>query len=276
MNSVFVLMHFTWFGYDAAAWVMHGLVQAGSSVVDVWDASLMKVVYFKASCFYMRKMNIVFILLHFTWSGCYMGNAWVGPSGFFFGRHMGCKFNDSCVFLCGINFKAGYIKLVQAGSTYGIPASPPDYSTAELVSSFFVSPMVSPMLEPLFHSIRLETERVRRDFLEILTAKISKAGVLTHKSVFFPTILGPDKLDGGLISFSPTFSVKDLPFVWPDRVSGFSFVHIHIVHIVIVGVDFSTHPDDDGFFEGFSSWNVVPLCNRASGLGRVFLACHPL
>jgi hypothetical protein len=35
------------------------------------------------------------VLLHFTWSGldvsCCMGNAWVGPSGLFFSRHMGCK-----------------------------------------------------------------------------------------------------------------------------------------------------------------------------------------
>jgi hypothetical protein len=56
-----------------------------------------------------------------------------------------------------------------------------------------------------------------------------------------------------LISFSPTFSVKDLPFVWPDGVSGFSFVHIHTVHIIIVGVDFSAHPDDVRLFEGFST-----------------------
>jgi hypothetical protein len=50
-------------------------------------------------------------LVHFTWScldvSCCMGNAWVGPSGFFFGRHMGCKFNDSWELLCGITFKAG-------------------------------------------------------------------------------------------------------------------------------------------------------------------------
>jgi hypothetical protein len=56
-------------------------------------------------------------LLRFTWSGldvsCCMGNAWVGPSGFFFSRHMGCKFNDSYDLICGINFKA--VKLVQAG-----------------------------------------------------------------------------------------------------------------------------------------------------------------
>ena len=42
MNSVFALMHFLWSGY--VAWVMHGLVQAGSSVAVLWDASLVTAV----------------------------------------------------------------------------------------------------------------------------------------------------------------------------------------------------------------------------------------
>lgn len=73
----------------------------------------------------------------------------------------------------------------------------------------------------------------------------------------------PDELDGGLISLFPTFSVMDLPFVWLDGVFGFTSVHIHTVHIIIIGVDFSAHSDDAGFFQGFSTWIVVPLCNRA-------------
>jgi hypothetical protein len=44
MNSVSALMHFMWSGYVVAAWVMHGLVQAGSSVAVLWDASLKTVV----------------------------------------------------------------------------------------------------------------------------------------------------------------------------------------------------------------------------------------
>jgi hypothetical protein len=44
MNNVFALMHFMWSGYVVAAWLMHGLVQAGSSVAVLWDASLMTAV----------------------------------------------------------------------------------------------------------------------------------------------------------------------------------------------------------------------------------------
>ena len=69
-------------------------------------------------------------------------------------------------------------------------ASPPDYFAAELVSSFFVSPMASPMLEPLFHSLRLETKSMRCDFLETLAAEISEARVPTRISVFSLTISG--------------------------------------------------------------------------------------
>jgi len=45
---------------------------------------------------YMTKMNNVFALTHFMWSG-YVVAAWAGPSGFFCGSPMGCKFDDSCV-----------------------------------------------------------------------------------------------------------------------------------------------------------------------------------
>ncbi|KAJ6871295.1 hypothetical protein NC652_036839 [Populus alba x Populus x berolinensis] len=62
-----------------------------------------------------------------------------------------------------------------------------------------------------------------------------------------------NKLDGGFISFSPTLFVKDLLFVWPNGISGFSFVHIHIVHITIISVDFSANPDGAGFFEGLTT-----------------------
>ena len=53
--------------------------------------------------------------MHFTWSGFDACNtaAWASnwskqvlPCG----RHMGCKFDDSCVMICGINFKAGYFR----------------------------------------------------------------------------------------------------------------------------------------------------------------------
>jgi hypothetical protein len=40
MKSVSALMHFRWSGYVVAAWVMHGLVQAGASMAVLWDASL--------------------------------------------------------------------------------------------------------------------------------------------------------------------------------------------------------------------------------------------
>ncbi|KAG6735728.1 hypothetical protein POTOM_061612 [Populus tomentosa] len=74
MNSVLVLMHFMWSGYVAAAWVMHGLVQAGFSVANICDASLM------TGCCYMKKMNSVLF---------------------------GCISRGCCELLCGINFKAG-------------------------------------------------------------------------------------------------------------------------------------------------------------------------
>lgn len=42
MNNVFALMHFLWSGYVAC--VKHWLVQAGSSVAVLWDASLVTAV----------------------------------------------------------------------------------------------------------------------------------------------------------------------------------------------------------------------------------------
>ena len=44
MNIVSALMQFMWSGYAVAAWVMYGLVQAGSSMAEIWDASLMTAV----------------------------------------------------------------------------------------------------------------------------------------------------------------------------------------------------------------------------------------
>jgi len=94
MNSVSALMHFMWSGYVVAAWVMHGLVQAGSSVAVLWDASL-KTAVLQGRLLVFEEDEQSLVLLHFTWSGldvsCCMGNAWVGPSGLFFSRHMGCK-----------------------------------------------------------------------------------------------------------------------------------------------------------------------------------------
>ncbi|KAJ6871294.1 hypothetical protein NC652_036839 [Populus alba x Populus x berolinensis] len=113
--------------------------------------------------------------------------------------------------------------------------------------------MVSPRLEPLFHSIQLLTVSVRCNFFEILMDEISEVGVFTCKSVPPPPPRRPQKLDGGFISFSPTLFVKDLLFVWPNGISGFSFVHIHIVHITIISVDFSANPDGAGFFEGLTT-----------------------
>jgi len=55
MNRVFVLLHFTWSGFDAynvAAWAMHGGVAGPSGfyrVAYIWDTRLMTVVYSRKS-----------------------------------------------------------------------------------------------------------------------------------------------------------------------------------------------------------------------------------
>jgi hypothetical protein len=61
-------MHFMWSGYVVAAWVMHGLVQAGSSVAVLWDASL-KTAVLQGRLLLFEEDEQSLVLLHFTWSG---------------------------------------------------------------------------------------------------------------------------------------------------------------------------------------------------------------
>ena len=113
MNTVSALMQFMWSGYAVAAWVMYGLVQAGSSMAEIWDASLMTVVIQGWLLIY-KEDEQHFYLAAFHVAGldvsCCMGNAWVGPNRFFFGRYMSCKFNVSCELTSRMA-----VKLVQAG-----------------------------------------------------------------------------------------------------------------------------------------------------------------
>jgi hypothetical protein len=85
-----------------------------------------------------------------------------------------------------------------------------------------------------------------------------------------PFFFSADESDRGLNSFPPPFFIKDLLFVWPDRVSGSSSVHIQATHTTIIDVDFSVDTVGARFFDDFGTWvDALQLLIRASGHGRV-------
>ncbi|KAH8482402.1 hypothetical protein H0E87_029737, partial [Populus deltoides] len=79
-----------------------------------------------------------------------------------------------------------------------------------------------------------------------------------------------DESNRGLNSFPPPFFVKDLLFVWLDRVSGSSSVHIQATPTTIVGVDFSIDTVSARFFDDFGTWvDALQLLIKASSHDRV-------
>jgi len=92
MNNVSALMHFMWSGFVAVAWVMHELVQTGSPVVVLWDARLKTaVLQGRLLLFEEDEQGYLFCCISRGLDvSCCMGNAWVGPSSFFFSRHFNC------------------------------------------------------------------------------------------------------------------------------------------------------------------------------------------